>query len=120
MNPLALRVISNGLLTGFRKEKSDKSNDCFDVFFSDRKRAILSDCVMELQKLMIIFFCKIQEWTRRKLYYEWSKEVCEKTESAEMKELIKKHLAKDMKQAQLADIVNEVQKIIEDSYRKRK
>ena len=37
-----------------------------------------------------------------------------------MKELIKKHLAKDMKQTQLADIVNEVQKIIEDSYRKRK
>jgi hypothetical protein len=37
-----------------------------------------------------------------------------------MKELIKKYLAKDMKQAQLADLANEVQKIIEDSFRKQK
>jgi hypothetical protein len=35
-----------------------------------------------------------------------------------MKELIKKNLAKDMRQEPLADLVNDVQKIIEDSLRK--
>jgi hypothetical protein len=44
--------------------------------------------------------------------------VCENTESTAMKELIQKNLAKDMRQAALADVVNEVQKLIEDSFRK--
>ena len=52
------------------------------------------------------------------MFYEWASDVCEKTDSVEMKELIKKYLAKDMRQEALADQVNEVQKIIEDRLRK--
>ena len=54
------------------------------------------------------------------MYYDWAKEVCSRTDSLEMQEQIKKNLAKDMKQAQLADQVNEVQKMIEESSRKTK
>jgi hypothetical protein len=60
----------------------------------------------------------LKEWSRRKLFYDWAKSVCENTESTAMKELIQKNLAKDMRQAALADVVNEVQKLIEDSFRK--
>jgi hypothetical protein len=52
------------------------------------------------------------------LYYDWAKEVCMRVDSLEMKEQIKKNLSKDMKQPQLADQVNEVQKLIEESSRK--
>lgn len=120
-----LRTLISNVCELAKTDPTETLSTCLASIFKLSERGQVSELTTKFvfKKARSIFthekFNLKHEWNRRKLYYIWAKEVCEQTESPEMKELVKKFLAKDQRQSHLEDLVNDVMKIIEDSMRRK-